>query len=199
MSLPKEEIERIQAATAKTDALQSEFRKFHESGIRPNIDDSQLLSLLKEGREFTVEDGVAFTVYDGERVAVSESLKRLLSDRREFVDARTLPREGVSGGRPSVASRADLKTLQDKVAYVNLHGENAFAALPLTSQATSEITTFEQFRKLPISEKARLTEDPGYIYRLKPSSGQYMPGQAKINYEALDKVARTRAGYRKKR
>jgi hypothetical protein len=188
-----EEIQKQKALAEQTSALQSEFAKFHESGIRPNVDDSQLLSLLKEGgREIIVEDGNATTVYDGERIEVSQALKRLLIDRREFVDARTLPREGAAGGRSSVTSKADLKTLKDKVAYVNQFGENAYLALPLTGQSTSEIKTFEQFRKLPISEKARLTKDPDYIYRLKPSEGRYMPGQAKINTAGIAKHLATR-------
>jgi hypothetical protein len=199
MTTTEEALAKERAEAKTTAALQAEFAKFHESGIKPNVSDPELLALLKEGRHITVEDSTAYTVYDGEKIAVGEALKRFVHDRREFVDGRTLPREGVTG-RPGVTSKADLKTFKEKVAYVNKFGEAAFLALPLTGQVSSEIRTFEDFRKLPIEEKNRLINaDPNYMEKLKPSPGHRMPGQAFINHELLERQKAIRPASRGKR
>jgi hypothetical protein len=185
MSQPKDQIEQQKALAEETTALQTEFAKFHGSGIKAKLSDPELLTLLKEGREIIVENGTVSVVYDGEKVTVADALKRLLHDRREFVDARTLPR--VAGGRGAVTCKADLKTVREKCDWIEANGGEAYEALPLHNVRSEEIKSFEQFRKLPLSEKARLTEDPEYIYRLKPSAGPHMPGAAKINTEAIER------------
>jgi hypothetical protein len=55
------------AAATETAALQNAFAKFHESGVKFNSTDAEVLAKFKEGgREIFIEDGVAFTNYDSE-------------------------------------------------------------------------------------------------------------------------------------
>jgi hypothetical protein len=197
---PKE-IERQQAVASETTALQSAFKKFHESGIKYTGTDADVLANFKaSGHEIFVEDGVALTKFDSEILPLYEALVRHAFDAPQGeVDRRTLPRAGAAGGRSGVTSKADLKTMKEKVDYVNKFGEAAFLALPLTGQVTSEIRTQADFRKLPLSEKVRLTNtDPDYVAKFKPSPGTRMPGQPFVDQIKLDRIAAIRPASRKR-
>jgi hypothetical protein len=88
-------------------------------------------------------------------------------------------------------------TNKQKVAFINEFGEEAFVNLRLTHTQTAEVKTVADFARLPLAEKSRrITADPGCMAKLLPSPGVRLPGQAYINTAALDKIARTRPGYK---
>lgn len=66
-------------------------------------------------------------------------------------------------GLSSVRSKADLKDIAAKVAYVNAHGEALFARLPTTPPVAFDEAslTFESYRKLPVRTKVLLCEKYG--------------------------------------
>jgi hypothetical protein len=197
MSMPKEEIERQLAITARTTALQNAFTDFHKTGIKYTGTDAEVLEKFKAtGREIFVEDGIAFTNYDSEILKVEEALLRHAFDAPQGeVDRRTLPR-GASTARPNVRSRAEMTT-REKVDYVNEHGEEAFLKLPSKPVTSSEVKTTEDFRRLPRAEKVRrINEDPDAIRKLAPAPTLRQNGTY-INHEAIARQRAIRPASRK--
>ena len=68
-----------------------------------------------------------------------------------------------------IRSKADLKTVADKVEYIKQFGEMQFARLPQTAPVELDETklTFEQYRSLPVSVKTKLVEKYGYDFSAK--------------------------------
>ncbi len=68
-------------------------------------------------------------------------------------------------GKSSVRSKADLTSVKDKVAYIEAHGELAFARLPATrvDAPTADPEDYASYLKLPLRERAKLgrPEGPG--------------------------------------
>lgn len=66
-------------------------------------------------------------------------------------------------GASTVHSKADLKDVAAKSAYIAAHGEMAFARLPLTAPdaVTDDTLTWAQYQKLPVREKVRLVNEKG--------------------------------------
>jgi hypothetical protein len=162
-------------------------------------DRAAALAAFKEGREVVFEDGQPFALYDREFLPLGDALKRFAYDQRQHVDARTLPRTGVGTSRPGIASKADFPTVAEKIAFVNLHGADAWEKLPLTGIGSKEVVTVADFRRLPLAEKTRLINaDPDYLYKLKPSPGLPQPGQARINHEAIERQKAIRPASRRR-
>jgi len=166
--------------------------KFHNS--------AEALAALKEGRESVEEDGQLFTRYDGAaKVPLANALLRFGYDRRELVDGRSLPRAGVGTSRPGLASKADYPDTASKLKAIAEHGADWWEKLPLTGVATSEVKTHADWYKLPIAERVRRTAaDPDAFSKLAPSPGQTMPGLARVNQAALDKIVAIRPASRKR-
>jgi hypothetical protein len=199
MSMSKEEIERHQAAAAKTTALQTAFKKFQETGVKFQGTDAEVLAKFKEGgHEIFVEDGVARTKFDSEILPLDEALLRYAFDAPQGeVDRRTLPRGGAGTARSSTLSRATMTTAE-KVAYVNEHGEEAFLKIPTNYTPTSEVKTTADWLKLSRAERVRrTTDDPQAFEKLLPAPGQRMPWEPYVNHEALERQKQIRPAPRR--
>ena len=181
MSLDPEEIKRQQAIADETRALQDAFAKFKQTGIVTTKSDAELLAHFREGRDIVVDNGVAYVTYDAEKLPLDVALTRYAFDLPAGeVDRRTLPRTGTTA-RPGITSKADLDTLEKKVAYVQEFGNDAFERLPLRHVQAGPLEYKSQWRKLSIEERVRRThEDPHAFEKLKDDP----PAQAAgIRYE----------------
>ncbi len=126
------------------------------------------LAAFRADREIVYEDGAPYALYDGVVAPLSEQLAKFGADNRTFIDGRSLPRHGVDASRPGDLSKADFKTVTEKVAFITEHGGDAFERLPTQKRDTSELKTFTQWLKLPITERVRLTNlDPNIIGKLE--------------------------------
>ena len=175
-------------ATALNESFDATGISFHS---RP-----EALSAFREGREVTYTDGVAHSVYDGVQMTLSDCLSRFAFDRKELVDGRTLPREGVGTSRPGIASRADLKTVSDRVAYVNAFGAEAFEKLPLQTVDSTELRTFDDWMKLPLAEKVKLTQLDNDIVSKLARTPSSRPNGVWSKPGVLDELKRKNPNYR---
>ncbi len=177
-------------------AINDELEK---TGLTFQVSGSEVLKGY--GREILFgEDNMPYSKYDGEILPLSDAILRWSMDERNanVVDLRSLPRTGAPG-RPGIASKADLKTLSQKVAFIAEHGEDAFSRLPLTSGLTKEVETRADWFKLSRAEKVRRTAlDPDAFEKLPPAPLPGRHNQSFANTAALDKIAdlRSKAGRR---
>jgi hypothetical protein len=171
-----------------TDSRKAELinAAFDAAQVRFN-DRATALAAFKEGREIIFEDGQPYTRFDSEYLPLSDALLRFGYDRHELVDGRTLPRTGAGAARPGLASKADFPTVKDKVDFINKNGEDAWARLPLTGVAGTEVKTIADWKRLPLSEKVRrVNADPDAVRKLAPTPTVRQHG-AFINTEALER------------
>jgi hypothetical protein len=141
------------------------------------------------------ENGVLTTTYDGVTASLSDALVKFGLDRRELVDGRSLPRDGVVGRPVPLTSRADLKTIKGKSEYITSFGLAAYEALPRFSEPTSELKTREQWKLLSSKEKSRLIGlDPNVFAKLSSTPNPDRAGKAYTNTAALAKLASIRPG-----
>lgn len=125
---------------------------------------AESLAAFKESREIVYDDDG----YDSEPLLLADALARFAYDNRQYVDARTLPREGVGASRPGTLSKSDLD-LKGKLEFIKTHGGAAYEALPLKSQPTREVKTREDWYRLPRAERVRLTgKDPDFLANYPP-------------------------------
>jgi hypothetical protein len=170
---------------------------FDASGIKFNDRSVALAELKKDGREIAYDDdGKPHVHYDSEILPLSDALIRFGYDRRDLCDGRTLPRTGAGTARPGLMSKADLPDFKAKVAFIREHGEEAYARLPLTGVATSEVLTKSDWYKLNRKEKCRrLDADPDAFNRL-PSGPPTIPGalvnRSYVNQPKLDALKKIR-------
>ena len=120
-------------------------------------DRAAALAAFKEGREVIYEGGKPHALYGGVVQPLSEALAQFGADNRALIDGRSMPREGVTG-RPGNLSKDDFTTVAEKSAWISEHGGEAYEKLPTHRADTSELRTFEQWVKLPLAEKVRLTK-----------------------------------------
>jgi hypothetical protein len=181
---------------AEARAINAEFDK---TGVTFHNRAEALAAFKEGGRAIVEEDGQLFTHYDGEaKVPLANALLRFAYDNRTVCDGRTLPRQGVGTSRPGLASKADYPDTASKLKAIAENGAEWWEKLPLTGVATSEILTRQDWYRASRAERVRLTAlDPDYFAKLKPSPFQTMPGSAKINTEALDKIASIRPASRR--
>jgi hypothetical protein len=170
----------------------AEARSLHEefdaTGVKFHDRAATLAALKGDGRDIVFDDGVPKIVYDGELLPMRDALLRYAYDHRTAVDSRTLPRGGAGTSRPGIDAKDNYKTLSEKVGFINQFGADAWERLPLTGVGTSEVLTREDFLKLPRQERMRrYAADPAVLAKLPSSSGRYMPGQAKVNAEGIER------------
>lgn len=79
------------------------------------------------------------------------------------------PSESHDKGRSTVRSKADLRSVAEKVAFVAEFGEMAFSRLPLTAPVELDESTldFETYRKLPVATKVKLIDKHGEGFAAK--------------------------------
>jgi hypothetical protein len=188
MSLHQTEEEKQLATIDQPTKLNEAFDK---SGIIWH-DRAAALAKFREGREIVFEEGEPHVQFDSEILELSDALKRWAYDIRdpELFDGRSLPRTGVGLARPGIASKSDFPTIAEKVAYIQTHGEDSWARLPLTGiGASGEVKTFEDWKRLPSAEKIRrLNADPSVIQKLtKAGSTAGRSNVAYINHELIAK------------
>ena len=79
-------------------------------------------------------------------------------------------------GKSSVRSRADLKSVKDKVDFIAEHGEIAYSRLPVTAPDVlpGEPTTYADYINLPMSVRAKLLGQHGaeWLARLQHKAGE---------------------------
>jgi hypothetical protein len=140
---------------------------FDATGVRFHDRATTLAELKKDGREITFDaDGTPSVTYDSEPLQLKDALLRFAYDRRDLVDGRTLPREGVGSTRPGTLSKADM-TLPEKLAFIRDRGADAFAKLPSQNFDTKPLMYREDFYKLSRTEKVRrIALDPDIISKL---------------------------------
>jgi hypothetical protein len=166
---------------------------FDRSRITFHSRSETLAALKATGSEITYDElGKPWTRYEHEYLELESALIRFGLDQPQLADGRTLPRHGAPG-RMGTMSKDQLKTIADKVAWINEHGEDAFARLPLTPPVSREVRTQEDWFALPPSERARRwEEDPGAFERLPraPKQGNANTG---VTYRTnLEKELATR-------
>jgi hypothetical protein len=170
---------------------------FDAAQVRFN-DRSAALAAFRENHEITWEDGKPFTRFDGEVQLLSSALLKFGFDRRDLIDGRSLPRSGAGASRPGVDCKTNYKTVQDKVAYVNAHGTDAWERLPISGPVSNEIVTQADWYRLPRSERVRLTAlDPDHFAKLAPAP-KPRPTGAFINHEAIEQQKSIRPASRKR-
>lgn len=157
---------------------------------------AEALAAFKADREIVVENGQLFALYDGCTQPLGDAFAKFGADNRGLIDGRSLPRTGVDAARPGPLSKADLKTVAEKVAFIAEHGSEAFEQLPLQPVHTGEVKTFEDWMKLPTAEKVRLTAlDPHIVRKLRPSPSARQHGTF-IKPGLAEDLARTNPGVR---
>lgn len=161
---------------------------FDKTGVSFHDRAAALAALKSDGREIVFDDaGEPSVLYDNHQMPLSDALLRLGYDRRELVDGRTLPRQGVGASRPGLASKEDFKTVREKLDWIAANGADAWERLPLTGVQSAEVRTKQDWYKLPRAEKVRLTAlDPNYFDKL-PSAPAVRQHGAFINVEGIER------------
>jgi hypothetical protein len=186
----------IDHATILNTAFDATGVKFHDRA-------AALAELKKDGREITFnEDGTASFPYDSETLPLADALLRFGYDRRDLVDARTLPREGAGAARPGLLSKADFATTADRVKFINKRGLLAYEKLPSSGVGSNEVKTKSDWLKLPLAERVRrTTADPDAFSKLADapptvaSAGMTrigIGGTNKVSHAGLEKARRIR-------
>ena len=170
-------------------------KAFDDSAIHFHDRATALAALKEGGRQIVWQDGTPHIVYDSIQLPLPDALKRFGFDRRDLVDGRTLPKQGLGTSRPSVLGRDSFSSDSEKVAWIKEHGYEAWQKLPSRGvQVTSELKTFADWTKLPTAEKVRLIgEDPNIISKLAPGQPS-RPGGVYINHEAMERIRKIRGG-----
>lgn len=101
------------------------------------------------------------------QVSLSDALKNYAQVNPHAVASNIA--ETHDAGQSSVRSKADLKTVRDRVDYIAAHGELAFARLPATAPDTSsgQPTTYAEYLRLPMSERSKLVGQNGTAWLSK--------------------------------
>jgi hypothetical protein len=160
--------------------------KFHDRA-------QTLATFLNNGeREITYdESGQPFAKYDSEILPLADALKRFAyDDKLGLCDRRTLPREGVTPSRPGIASKADFATLREKLDWLAVNGDEAYALLPLTPPVSGEVLTREDYYRLPRSQKTELAakHGPDFLSTLPSKQDPNRTAGSYINHQALDRL-----------
>lgn len=144
-----------------------------------------LAAFRAQAEIYKKEDGQLYSYFQGEEMPFHEALVKHAMGNRVEVDARTLPKNTVDSKENYVSVRA-------KVDFIQKHGEDAWSNLPTSSVVIPTVVQFQDdFRKLPLAEKARLlNEDPDYVAKLPARPNPNKVGETYINHELITKQKR---------
>ncbi len=173
-----------------TQGMNSEAKSIHASFDECGITFSDRAEAIAEfGRAITFdpETGNAEADYDGERLPLSECLKRFAFDRRDLVDGRTLPPNGLGNTRQAPMSKESFNSPSEKVAFINEFGLQAWTALPTKAPASREVVTKEDWRTLSVQEKSRRLRANPRAYDELPSAPKVPSSFAKVNWDLIQK------------
>ena len=141
-----------------------------DCGVKFHSSPTDTEALLRGRCDILTDDEgnvIAFDKTTGKSSTVAEALKNLALDNPAIADGRSLRHlrgEVEMTGTPVVRSKADFKSDEQKRSYIRTKGLDAFEKLPLRPVDLSTPKTFEQFTRLPISEKTKLISQHGDGY-----------------------------------
>jgi hypothetical protein len=116
---------------------------------------------IEAGNQVSVSDRgwVLMTDKSGAQVDLSEAVQEALLTDKTLVDQESVS-AAVASGALGVQAKSDLRTIPQKIAYVNKFGEAAFAKLPMTRQpkVTDDLgsMTGREYLTLPRSRKVEI-------------------------------------------
>jgi hypothetical protein len=117
---------------------------------------------VEAGHQIAVSDRgwIIGTDRAGNQVDMGEVVSEALLTDKALVDAESVS-AAVASGALGVQAKSDLRTTQQKVAYVAKFGEQSFANLPMTRQpkVTDDIgaMTGKEYLSLPRSKRAEIS------------------------------------------
>lgn len=145
---------RENAAILQRQALGSAFRA---AGVRFHTSQEETLRLLDGEIEY--DENHAPRV-NGK--PLEESLKALALSRPDIADGRsTRSLKPAEEQQTKIQSKADFQSVKERVDFINMHGEAAFATLPPRRPRIVEVRTFEDFQGLPMVNKTKLIAEHG--------------------------------------
>lgn len=130
---------------------------FRESGVKFHKQ-SDVLTLIGQ-IDYDV-DGTASV--DG--VPLTEAIQKLALDNPSLADGRSLRSLQEKKEARMPRSKADFATVQDKVAFINTHGADKFAALPTHPRPDLKGKlphTWAEYQSLSLSERAKVAGRAG--------------------------------------
>jgi hypothetical protein len=160
-------IEELKARDRDNNVKHTISKSIRESGIKSHFADDELFTLLskQDGVEINVSgDGRELIVEkNGKRIEFRELVEQHAVKNQHMYDGRTIRSLIESNNAAAITSKEDLKTTEEKVAWIQKHGADAYERLGMFKVPSLDASklTASDWKNLTIAQKTKVVEQHG--------------------------------------